>query len=94
MYLHFFFTLNAFCQRKPLAFANYGTASPPFPLLITREFSFLIGFLVPLSVQARKNLTSLCRLVTALDSSKTPVVSVLDGLCIGSGYALAMGKYK
>ncbi|CAM9672918.1 unnamed protein product [Scytosiphon promiscuus] len=39
-------------------------------------------------------LGALCRVVTALDSSNTPAVSVLDGSCIGSGYALAMGKYK
>ncbi|CAM9379829.1 unnamed protein product [Pylaiella littoralis] len=39
-------------------------------------------------------LDALCKVVTALDASKTPAVSVLDGSCIGSGYALAMGKYK
>lgn len=44
--------------------------------------------------QAKATLKALCNVVAALDASETPVVSVLDGSCIGSGYALAMGKYK
>lgn len=46
------------------------------------------------SLQVKAALEALCNAVTALDTSKTPVISVLDGSCVGSGYALAMGKYK
>eukprot|EP00752_Nemacystus_decipiens_P008004 g7151.t1 len=44
--------------------------------------------------KVKATLKALCSAVTALDASETPTVSVLDGSCIGSGYALAMGKYK
>ncbi|CAM9413517.1 unnamed protein product [Laminaria digitata] len=44
--------------------------------------------------KVRQSLEALCQLVAALDASETPVVSVLNGSCIGSGYALAMGKYR
>ncbi|CAM9120662.1 unnamed protein product [Ectocarpus sp. 8 AP-2014] len=44
--------------------------------------------------KVKSSLEALCNVVTALDTSKTPVVAVLDGSCIGSGYALAMGRYK
>ncbi|CAN0380626.1 unnamed protein product, partial [Ectocarpus sp. 12 AP-2014] len=44
--------------------------------------------------KVKTSLEALCNVVTTLDTSKTPVVAVLDGSCIGSGYALAMGRYK
>ncbi|CAM9705894.1 unnamed protein product [Hapterophycus canaliculatus] len=44
--------------------------------------------------QSKAYFGALCRVVTALDASKTPAIAVLDGSCVGSGYALAMGKYK
>lgn len=49
---------------------------------------------LPLSRQVKATLRALCNAVTVLDASETPTVSVLDGSCIGSGYALAMGKYR
>lgn len=48
----------------------------------------------PCCLKVNSSLDALCKVVTALDASKTPAVAVLNGSCIGSGYALAMGKYK
>lgn len=45
-------------------------------------------------LQVKATLKALRNAVTVLDASETPTVSVLDGSCVGSGYALAMGKYK
>eukprot|EP00903_Cladosiphon_okamuranus_P011838 g11123.t1 len=44
--------------------------------------------------KVKATLKALCNVVTALDASETPTVSVLDGSCIGSGYALCMGRYR
>lgn len=48
----------------------------------------------PPSFQSRDCLDALCRLVTTLGTVKTPVITLLNGSCAGSGYALAMGKYR
>ncbi|CAM9106591.1 unnamed protein product, partial [Choristocarpus tenellus] len=40
------------------------------------------------------HLQRLCKVVKLLNSSSKPVVSIIDGACFGSGYALAMGKYR
>ncbi|CAM9123392.1 unnamed protein product [Discosporangium mesarthrocarpum] len=39
-------------------------------------------------------LRGLCQVVRSLASFNKPVISIIDGSCFGSGYALAMGKYK
>lgn len=44
--------------------------------------------------QVRLTLEALCKMVTSMRSSDTPVISIIDGPCYGSGYALASGRYK
>lgn len=81
------------CKHSTLRKIKHGFTSTSF-VNMAHLSCFSASMFPVLSFQSRDCLDALCRLVTTLREVKTPVITLLNGSCVGSGYALAMGKYR